>query len=148
MSLLKLKRVLSAPAPCTAGVSAIPNLSDITPSGTTARVGAKWDSDLNVYDRQGSPTFSDTGDDWNGSCANTGYEGRWNKISGNNPHVGFTEGSDGVWHAMTSNVTIGYETPADDLIFSGSFTFELRRASDQVIILTDAFTMFAEEEVG
>jgi hypothetical protein len=128
---------------CTPGVSNIPNLSDTQASGTPARVGAKWDSDLSVYTREASASFTDTGDDWNGSCDNTGYEGRWNQISGDAPTT--NTGADGVWHLMTTDVMIGYDTPADDIIFSGSFTFELRRESDSVIILTDAFTMFAEE---
>lgn len=145
MTLLMKKYMSYAAAvgACTAGVSTIPDLSDTQPAFTSARVGAKWDSDLNVYTREGSSSWSDEGEDWNGSCPNTGYEGRWVRNSGDAPST--SAGSDGVWHVMTSDVMVGYDTPADDFIYSGNFTFELRRVSDSVTILTDTFNMYAEE---
>lgn len=130
-------------APCTPGSSSIPNLSDISGAGSAARVGAKWDSDTLIYTRIGTTSFGTGTGDWSGSCLNTGYEGRWIKISGDNPST--STGAVNVWHSMTTDVMVGYDTPADDFIYSGTFEFQLRRASDSVTILTDQFIMYAEE---
>ena len=129
---------------CTAGTSTIPDINDNQPGGTTARAGARWGSDLNVYTRDGSLGWTDTGNNWNGSCPNTEYEGRWSLNTGDAPSS--SAGTNGTWHTMTSDVMVGYDTPADDIIYDGNFTFELRRLSDSVVILTDTFQLTAQEQ--
>jgi len=127
---------------CTAGSSSIPNLEDAT-AGGTARTGAKWDSDGSVYWREGSPSWGSAQSSWIGNCANSKYEGRWVRNSGDSPDS--SSGSDGVWHDMTSDVTVSYLANSEELR-DGNFTFELRRKSDGVVILTDTFSMYAEDE--
>ncbi len=127
---------------CTAGTSTIPNLNCETASGTTARTGGKWDSDGINYTRVCSSSFSATGGAWKGSCANSLYEGRWTR-TGDAPTT--SSGAEGVYHAMTTDVMVGYDTPNDDLTLSGTFTFELRLISGGGVILTEVFSMTAFE---
>ncbi len=141
--MLKLLMSLVGSSVCSAGVSNIPNLADAQGPGVEARCGARWNPNLDVETREATILFSATGDKWNGNCANTRYEGRWNQVSGDAPTT--STGADGVWHTMDSEVMVGYDTTAPGHNPIGSFTFELRLVSNPAVILTDAFTMNANE---
>ena len=126
---------------CDAGTSAIPNLAGEQEEPSPSSTRAKWDTDGDVYHVEDG-SFGASSSTWKGRCNNTEYEGRFNVISGDAPTA--QNGTDGVWHLMSaSNVRVEYGIN-DPGTLSGSFTFELRRLSDSVIILTDAFTMDAE----
>jgi hypothetical protein len=131
-----------ADAICTNGTSTIPNLNDIGASGLR-EVGAKWDDDGDVY------YYQDAEDDypingqstWIGDCANTEYEGRWTDIGDDSPD--FASFTVDVWTEMST--AGGMEvTMATSSFQCGQVIFELRRKSDQVVVITDTFDM----EVG
>lgn len=132
---------------CSAGSSTIPNLFDFTLFGLAA-VGAKWETDGGVYYYTGNDNVfpgARNGGTWIGSCANTGYEGRWVLNSGSSPQS--SEPAVNVWRAMNvgNGVRVQYSvTPVNTLI--ASITFELRREADQVVILTDQFNVTVTAE--
>jgi len=133
---------------CTAGTSTIPNLSDIENFPDDAFCGAKWDTDGGVYYYHGvDQAFpgSRNGGTWQGSCDPVGYEGRWIQVSGTSPTS--SEPAVNVWRAMdVGDVRVEYSELGSGEK-TGSFVFELRRASDSVEILTDPFTMFVDVEL-
>lgn len=126
---------------CTAGTSTIGNLLDVSSDGPE-EVGAKWDADGGVYSYEDNDNaFPGTPNDgtWIGSCANTEYEGRWTDF-GEDPPTS-SDPAAGVWREMSTTMVVemisfGFQ--------DGDVRFELRRKSDQVVILTDDFRM----EVG
>ena len=126
---------------CTAGTSAIANLVDTSTTPDPAITAAKWDSDGDVYTRIDA-AFGAKDSTWIGNCINSDYEGRWSLTTGDAPSN--AAGSDGVWHLMTSEVRVRYSTVGIEAL-GGDFVFELRRVLDEVIILTDSFSMDATE---
>lgn len=130
------------------GTSAIPDLEDITNSGTQARCGAKWSSDGSVYWREASGLWGTAQSSWIGNGANTDYEGRWTKLFDNgdvtSPRT--STGTSGVWHTMATDVMVASDTPADDFDYDAVFRFELRlTANPGTVVITDNFNMKAQE---
>lgn len=132
---------LGSVSACSAGSSTIPNITDVVIDPNLAQTGARWNANGEVYYYPPGNGFPGTsnGGTWIGSCANTEYEGRWIKISGTNPNV--ANPAVNVWRAMNLNVDITYSSFGT---ITGSFEFQLRRKSDQQVILTDAFIMTAQ----
>ncbi len=143
----------SAGVVCTAGTSTIPNLTSFETATDNAAAGAKWDTDGGVYYYDNSMTRNfpgaRNGGTWIGDCANTEYDGRWSVQSPGDAPT-FSNTADGVWRQMSiGDISVEYEeTNNNGGTLIGNFTFELRRRSDQVIILTDAFTMDVEVDAG
>lgn len=129
---------------CTPGTSAITNINDTSTSPDPAQAGAKWDSDGDVYTRIGTGSWGTADSTWIDNCANSGYEGRWVLSLGDAPTQ--QSGSDGVWHSMVTSVRVGYDTQTAESL-GGDFIFELRRSSDQVVILTDSFSLDVTESI-
>lgn len=128
---------------CTAGTSAIPNLFDGSSPGGE-EVAGKWDSDGGVYFYEGDDDDypgSANGGTWIGSCANTEYEGRWTDFGDDAPNS--FDPAEGVWREMSTTMfcrmsSFGFR--------DGDVRFELRRKSDQTIILTDDFRLEVGQE--
>jgi len=139
-----------AVATCSAGTSTIPaTLNSLNDGPTDSWVGARWGTDGDVYwyeDSTGSnfPGVSNGGT-WQGDCDVSEYDGRWRLVSGDAPDI--VTPADGVWVQMSvGKVEIEMHATGPNEINFGSMIFELRRRSDQVIILTDTFNMDVETE--
>jgi hypothetical protein len=135
-----MKLYTSAVGLCTGGTSTIPQLRDIGASGLR-EVAAKWDADGDVYSyHDDDDSYPMTGEStWIGNCANTEYEGRWLDLGDDSPDTAtFTVG---VWTEMSSTMEV---TMATSSFQCGEVQFQLRRKSDQTVLITDNFDM----EVG
>ncbi len=136
---------------CTAGSSAIPNLDSFEDSPTDAWVGAAWrtDGDVFYYENSTASNFPgvSNGGTWQGDCAVSEYDGRWRLTSGDAPDIATP--ADGVWVQMSvGKVEIEMHATGSNETNIGTMIFELRRRSDQVIILTDVFIMDVETTSG
>ena len=119
-----------------------------------AQVGGKWDPDGGVYDYESTTTpstsFPGTRNKgtWIGGCANTEYEGRWIVIVGDPSDLPQSfEPAENVWRAMNlaGGVRVEWDTNGPS-IDEGTLEFQLRRISDNVVVLTDRFDFDVEAE--
>lgn len=133
---------------CSAGTSNIPNLDSGQDSPTDAWVGARWSTDGGVYHYEDAIAQNQfpgaaNGGTWQGDCNTSEYDGRWRKTFGDAPDD--VTPADGTWVQMSvGKVEIEMNSTGRSEEHFGIFIFELRRRSDQVIILTDAFNMTTE----
>ncbi len=136
--------VVAATEACAAGVSTIPDLFEFNFNPTNSYVGARWNTDGTIE------SYSDTsvdswgaigGGPWIGNCPANRYEYRWTKTG---DFVDNFTTAENVW-TDASSVELSVET---QVLINGNqdstVTFELRRASDQIVILTDTFQLRAQ----
>ncbi len=148
------KKVFDAVVICTAGTSAIPALRSDVDSPAHAQIGAKWDPDGGVYyyeDTTGGPPFpgSRNGGTWIGNCANTEYDGRWVlTVGGPTDEPTDVEPAKDVWRQMSIGNGVRVEWDKSNGLDEGTITFELRRRSDNQVILTDPWDFFVEVCTG
>ena len=127
---------------CSFTASTIPNLSCFRISPTDAHTRARLHTDGDWYSSTCITGFGSSDGTWQGNCALSGYDSRFNVLSGDGPLV--LEGVDGVWSdAGGTGASIGYSETGVGIL-SGSFNVELRDASSLNVLFTDGFTMSAE----
>ncbi len=139
--------IMAETALCTAGSSAIPDQAANEVAPTDAWVGAKWDTDGEIYFYEAtSQGFgAGSGQFWIGSCANSEYDGRWIQISGDVPDV--QSAAVNVWTQMSvQDLSLENRALGTGSITDGVYEFQLRRRSDNQTILTDQFRLEAEAE--
>jgi hypothetical protein len=128
---------------CTFTASTIPNLSCFRISPTDARTLARLHTDGDWYSTTCSTGFGASDGTWQGGCAVSGYDSRWNQISGDAPAYQVS-GTDGAWSdASVTGAAIGYEVTGIGLL-TGSFSVEIRDGASLNVLFTDAFTMSAD----
>ncbi len=119
-----------------------------------AEIGARWDPDGGVYYYENSTVpdkaFPGTrnGGTWIGGCPNTEYEGRWIHISGDAADLAqISEPAIDVWRVMNIGNGISMQWDSNGpSIDEGFIEFQLRRISDNVVVLTDQFEFIAWAE--
>lgn len=125
---------------CSFTISTISNLSDETIEPADARTRARLHTDGDWYSSVGSSGFGASDGTWQGDCAVSGYDSRWNRISGTVPNAA-VQGTDGVWSdASVGGAAIGYDQTSFGSK-SGSFNLEIRDGNSLNVLFTDAFTM-------
>ena len=131
---------------CQPGSSVIPDQSEIVCSPTDAWVGAKWDTDGEIYfyEANSQGFGAGSGQFWIGNCPNTGYDGRWTQISGDSPDV--TSQAVNVWTSMNTDLSLENRALGISSVTDGVYQFQLRTAVGQQTILTDEFRLEAETE--
>ncbi len=137
---------------CSPGSIVIPNLDTLSVAPTNAAVGAQMNTNGGVYYYENSTTrnfpVEVNGGIWIGSCTNDNYDARWTQ-SGDGDAPTFVNAPEGIWVQMSvDNVSIEYEVTSNLKELSGDFTFEVRRRSDNQIIVSDQFFMSAEVEAA
>lgn len=140
------RRLQAGGADCTFTASTVPNLSSVQAEPDPAYCQARLYHDGDWYWSENSTgAWGSSRGTWQGDCATTGYDGRWNRVSGPAPNnnVG---GIDGGWSIMTAWLGCGY-LEEDESQKSGSFNLELRDGSSENLLFTDSFTMYAEQEL-
>ncbi len=115
------------------------SLSQIVSSGT-ATVGFEVNSDGDIYERPNNASGYSSKETWKGVCANTEYECRLDKTSGDDPSSGPALAT---WHA-TSTIRRWEATkssPSGAVDFDG--TLKIRRTSDNTVLNTKTVSLFA-----
>jgi hypothetical protein len=133
---------------CTAGTSTIVGEDRLEDSPTNAFVGVRWNSDGTIESYNSTTvdqwaTKGPNGGPWIGSCPANKYEYRWTQLFDTVDNVSTPVD---IW-VDASTVELSVENQVTGIgIDESTVTFELRRASDQVVILTDTFFLDAEVE--
>ena len=128
---------------CTYTASTIPSLTDFCINPCTSRVLAKLDNDGDWYWSEGSTSFGTSKGTWVGDCAVADYDGQWNLVSGTTANYQVS-GTDGVWQAMSTDLSIGQSVSFG--VRNGSFNFKLRDGTTLTELFTDSFIMTAEAD--
>jgi hypothetical protein len=150
------KHVLMAPIPsmgrhrasvggdCSYTASTIPALNDFCINPCTSRARARLHTDGDWYWSEGTTSWGASRGTWDGDCAISDYDSRWNTISGDAPNEGVS-GADGVWSdASVTGAAIGLSVGFGTR--SGSYDVEIRDGTSLNVLFTDAFTMSVEAD--
>ena len=138
---------------CTPGCSQIHDQDVCEDSPTDAWVGAKWHSngDISHYEATSQGFGATSGQTWIGSsslhgCANTEYDYRFTSTGDAVDEVSIAVNT---WQqASLGDLSCENRATGTNSATNSTVTFELRRRSDSVIILTDTFFLDAETSSG
>jgi len=116
-----------------------------TTSPTNATAVFRLESDGDIGATLGNNTIQDAGD-WiiPKSSAGAAYECQWTSL-GNDPAT--TPGAAGTWLALSSTRTWSILATPGGGVVTASFTLEIRRASDGVVLATENISLAAESIV-
>ena len=138
------RALLSAGGDCSYTASTIPNLNDFCINPCTSRVRGRLHTDGDWYWTEGTTSWGASRGTWDGDCAISDYDSRWNTNSGDAPNEGVS-GADGVWSdASVTGAAIGLSVGFGPR--SGSYDVEIRDGTSLNVLFTDAFTMSVEAD--